>query len=48
VDVTVVVVPVEVAYRNARIATAMIRTTITAIATLEKLLFPIFKIGSVM
>jgi len=48
VDVKVVVDPVDVAYRNARTATAMIRTTITAIATPEKLLFPMFKLGSVM
>ena len=48
-EVTVVVVPVEVTYRNARTPTTIIRTTITAIATREKLLFHVFmpKVGYV-
>jgi hypothetical protein len=48
VEVTVVVVPVEVAYRNARTPTTIISATITAIATREKLLFPVLmpKFGS--
>jgi hypothetical protein len=48
VDVTVVVAPVEVAYRNARTPTTIIRTTITAVAKPEKRLFHVFTIGSVM
>jgi len=48
VDVTVVVVPVEVAYRSARTPTTIIRPTITARATPEKLLFPVCTLNSVM
>jgi len=48
VDVTVVVVPVEEVYKNARIPTTIIRITIIAVATPEKLLFPVFTIRPVM
>ena len=46
--VTVVVVPVEVAYRKAKTPTTIIRTTITARATPEKVFFPVYTLGSVM
>jgi hypothetical protein len=48
VDVTVVVAPAEVAYRNAKTPTTIIRIAITAIATAEKLLFPVFTLSAVM